>query len=208
MGDLSPYETLGVTESASFEEIQTAKQNLERQHQEDTKLLENIEMAYDAIIMERLRLRQEGKIKVPEQIRFPEKITPPAKPTPNYPRFSGTSPTWLQNLVDQPTTKEIAVSGGIFTVLGGISIFSQDPQTLPLLLTLGVATSCLILLRKNGRFWRAVGLTFASFVVGISLSSLIFNLLVNSGLVINFTAEQFVSFCTFLLMWLVSNFTR
>ncbi|MBF2057670.1 MAG: CPP1-like family protein [Cyanobacterium sp. T60_A2020_053] len=208
MGDFSPYETLGVTESASFEEIQTAKQNLERLHEGETKLLETIDMAYDAIIMERLRLRQEGKIKVPEQIRFPEKVTPAPKLSPNYPRINAQTPPWLQNVVDQPTVKEIAVSGSIFTVLTGISLFSQDPQTLPLLLTLGVATSCVILLRKNGRFWRAVGLTFASFVVGVLFSSLIFNLLVNSGLMINFSSEQFVSFITFFLLWLVSNFTR
>ena len=74
MSELNPYEQLGVSEDASFEEIQKAKQKLKTQYDSNPELIENIEVAYDAIIMQRLRLRQEGKIKVPEQIRFPEKI--------------------------------------------------------------------------------------------------------------------------------------
>ena len=81
MTELNPYEQLGVTENSSFEEIQTAKQNLKEKYQNDLPVVESIEIAYDAIIMQRLRLRQEGKIKVPEQIRFPEKTVEIKKPS-------------------------------------------------------------------------------------------------------------------------------
>ncbi len=72
MSDQNPYEKLGVSEDASFDEIQEARNRLLEQHGGDGKNLEMIEAAYDAILMERLRMRQEGKIKVPERIRFPE----------------------------------------------------------------------------------------------------------------------------------------
>ena len=65
MSDQNPYEKLGVTEDASFDEIQDAKGRLMQQHRGDQKLVESVEAAYDAIIMDRLRMRQEGKIKVP-----------------------------------------------------------------------------------------------------------------------------------------------
>ena len=73
MSEQNPYEQLGVTENSSFEEIQAAKKRLFEQHGNDSTVLETVEIAYDTIIMDRLRLRQEGKIKVPEKIRFPER---------------------------------------------------------------------------------------------------------------------------------------
>lgn len=73
MGEQTPYQTLGISEEATFEDIQAVKTRLFREHEGNTQLLEEVEAAYDAIIMERLRLRQEGKIKVPEKIRFPER---------------------------------------------------------------------------------------------------------------------------------------
>jgi DnaJ-class molecular chaperone with C-terminal Zn finger domain len=73
MSNQSHYQQLGITEDASFEEIQAAKERLKQKNSNDQKVIENIEAAYDAILMDRLRLRQEGKIKVPERIRFPER---------------------------------------------------------------------------------------------------------------------------------------
>ncbi len=68
MSSQSPYEQLGVESDASFDEIQEAKNRLMQQYQGNQPTLETIEAAYDAIIMERLRMRQEGRIKVPDVI--------------------------------------------------------------------------------------------------------------------------------------------
>ena len=69
MGDRSPYQVLGVSEGASFEEIQNARDRLlDRVEQQGEQT--QVEQAYDAILMQRLRLRQEGKIAVPDGIRF------------------------------------------------------------------------------------------------------------------------------------------
>jgi len=210
MNDFSPYERLGVEESASFEEIQTAKQNLLQKYEGDSQVLETIEIAYDAIIMERLRLRQEGKIKVPEQIRFPEKTVEVKKPSIslNNSSLPNKSPMWLQNLLDHPSLKEIGVSGLVFFVLILLSVFSQDSQILPLLLTFGVGTTFFFVYRKGKLFWRSVGISFFGFVLGITLSSILGNLLISSGLSLSFTIDQFVSLFTFCLLWLCANFIR
>jgi hypothetical protein len=74
--------------------------------------METIETAYDAILMERLRMRQEGKIKVPEGIRFAERLsqTPPKEST----APAKQSVAWLQQLLDQPSLSEVLLPGGCF----------------------------------------------------------------------------------------------
>ena len=59
MSEQNPYEQLGVTEESSFEEIQEAKQRLVQQYQNDSKIVELIESAYDSVLMDRLRMRQD-----------------------------------------------------------------------------------------------------------------------------------------------------
>jgi hypothetical protein len=209
MTELNPYEQLGVTENASFEEIQTAKQNLKEKYQNDPPIIESIEIAYDAIIMQRLKLRQEGKIKVPEQIRFPEKTVEIKKPS-----LIAKNPTsqkvslWLRDLLDQPSPKEISFSGVVFFVLITISSFNTNSEILPLLLTVGVGTSFYVLYRKQKRFWRSVSITFIAFIIGICTANILFNVLISAGLNISLTSEQFATLFTFCFLWLASNFVR
>ncbi|WP_330204756.1 CPP1-like family protein [Cyanobacterium sp. Dongsha4] len=209
MSELNPYEQLGVKEDASFEEIQKAKKKLKDKYENNPQQLENIEVAYDAIIMQRLRLRQEGKIKVPEQIRFPEKTVEPKKVAviSNAQKTANIS-LWFNNIIDQPSGKEILINSLIFLVLIVISIFNNSSETLPLLLTVGVGTGFAVLYRKQKAFWRSVGITFITFIVGVCLANVIFSLSLNAGLNLSLSAEQFASLFTFCLLWLVSNFTR
>jgi len=209
MSELNPYELLGVKEDASFEDIQKAKKKLKDKYENNPQQLENIEVAYDAIIMQRLRLRQEGKIKVPEQIRFPEKTVEPKKVTviSNAQKKANIS-LWFNNLIDQPSGKEILINSSIFLVLIVISIFNNSSETLPLLLTVGLGTGFAVLYRKQRAFWRSVGITFITFIVGICLANIIFSLSLNTGFNLSLSAEQFASLFTFCLLWLVSNFTR
>ncbi len=210
MSELNPYQQLGVSENASFEEIQIAKENLKNQYINDDQVLENIEIAYDSIIMDRLRLRQEGKIKVPEKIRFPEKKVEKEKSSfiNNYTPSLSNTPNWLQNIIDQPSIREVSLSGIAFCVLMIASVLNQNSDSLPLFLTLGVGIGFFILYRKDRLFWRSVGIIFASFIVAVTLGSLFANLIVNSGLNWDITKEQFISLFTFSLLWLNSNFLR
>lgn len=208
MSDQNPYNKLGVTEDASFDEIQDARSRLVEECTGDQKRLDAVEAAYDAILMERLRMRQEGKIKVPEGIRFAERFTQ-APPTP-APAPSQQPPAWLQGLVDQPSSREIALPGLLYLGLVSISWFYQaaGTQILQLALVVGVGSSIYFLNRKEGRFGRAVLLTTLSLIVGLIVGGLIGGLLQAQLVGINLTTEQFSTIVTFGLLWLVSSFLR
>jgi hypothetical protein len=203
MSEQNPYETLKVTEDASFEEIQTARDRLIKATNGDEKLRESIEAAYDAILMDRLRRRQEGKIKVPERIRFAERLaeTPPKAPLPR----GNQSPPWLQRLIDTPSAKEIAIPGALFASLAGFSFYSQSSDTLAFLLALGVGFNLYWLNHKEQKLGRSFLLTLAALAIGGLIGTAILQVALPLG---NLSAETFVSLIVFLMFWLVSSFLR
>ncbi|UKO98691.1 CPP1-like family protein [Nostoc sp. UHCC 0870] len=203
MSDQNPYEKLGVSEDASFDEIQDARNRLMEQCSGDAKSVEIVEAAYDAILMDRLRMRQEGKIKVPERIRFPElriQSAPKESPTPRE-----QSPAWLQNILDQPTTADVLLPGAWYVGLSAVSIFTGN-QVLQLALVVGVGVSIFFLNRKEGRFGRAVLFTLVGLIIGLIAGGLIAGWLLPQ--VPYLSANQFSTVLTFILLWLVSSFLR
>lgn len=206
MSEQTPYEKLEVTENASFEEIQAAKQRLSDQYREDSKVVESIETAYDAIIMERLRMRQEGKIKVPDRIRFPERgAETPSNPSPIP---AQTSPKWLKRFIDTPSLKELLWPAAVFLVLSGITVFTQGDDLLPLLMAFGVFANIYFLNRKEHRFGRALLITLVGLLLGMGLGSLVANGLGLPGGGIPLSISQLASLLTFGLFWLISSFLR
>jgi Protein CHAPERONE-LIKE PROTEIN OF POR1-like len=208
MSERNPYEQLGVTENSSFEEIQAAKKRLDEQHGHDHAVLEEVEIAYDSIIMDRLRLRQEGKIKVPEKIRFPERNTEKTLKVPQI--VNDKSAVWLQDLVDTPSQGDILWPSGIFLTLSAIAVFSQNTgaSILPLLMALGFIANIFFLNRKEGRSGRAFLISFVTLFAGIALGTGLANLLLSQGGAIVLDDNQFASAVTFCLFWLVSCFLR
>ncbi len=208
MSEQSPYDKLGVTEEATFDEIQEARTRLVKQCSDDPQLLEAVETAYDAILMERLRLRQEGKIKVPEGIRFAENIAlspPKATPAPVQ-----QSPSWLQELRDQPSLTEILLSGSLFLGLSCISVFytAAGTQILQLVLVVGVGFSLYFINRKEQKFGRAVLLSAIGLVIGLIGGGLLGSLLQPQIASIHLTVEQFSTVFTFILLWIITSFMR
>jgi len=206
MSDPTPYQTLGVSEDASFEEIQAVKNHLSQQYQGDTRTLELVETAYDAILMDRLKLRQEGKIKVPDRFRFPERSVETAPKS--LPSFTAPTPSWLQGWLDQPSRQDILLPGIIFLILGIISFVSPNGANSlrPLLLVAGVFVSIYFLNRKENKFGRAFLLTLGSLILGVALGSGLTYLLKNSNLPIS--GEQVAATMSFVLLWLTSSFLR
>mgnify|MGYP000211460446 FL=1 len=199
MSEQNPYEQLGVTEDASFEEIQEAKTRLTKEYEDDQRLKEAVEAAYDSIIMDRLRLRQEGKIKVPERIRFPER-SKPAKPKPQ-PTPQNTSPAWLQRLIDTPSRNDLLIAAGIYILLTIITLSSSDSASLTL--ALGFAASAYLLNRKENRLGRALIISLASLLIGVGLGAVLADI-VAAGM----PAEQFTALATLFMFWLASSFLR
>ena len=209
MSEQNPYEQLGVTENSSFEEIQAAKKRLFEQHNNDSAVLETVEIAYDSIIMDRLRLRQEGKIKVPEKIRFPDRAVEKPFKVPQIVKED--SAVWLQELIDTPSQADILWPTGIFLTLSAIAVFAQNSggaTILPLLMALGFIANIYFLNRKEGRSGRAFLISFVALFAGIALGSGLANLLLGQGSVTSLGQDQFASAVTFCLFWLVSCFLR
>ncbi|MBD2105009.1 CPP1-like family protein [Leptolyngbya sp. FACHB-261] len=198
MNDQSPYRRLGVSEDASFEEIREVRDRLIEQLEGDEKQVASIEAAYDAILMDRLRLRQEGKIKVPDRIRYPERLVqpPPSVVTAPAPR----GPAWFQQLVDTPPPKEIGVSFAVFAGLGLWGIL--DPLRVTFALALGVLASLYFLNRKERKLGRAVLLTLGALVGGVLLAGFV------AGLLSPGINQLVFSGLTFLVLWLIACFLR
>ncbi len=206
MSEQNPYEQLGVTEESSFEEIQEAKQRLVQQYQNDSKIVESIEAAYDSVLMDRLRMRQEGRIKVPDRIRFPERLTIPVE---SKPVTSGKSPNWWQSLIDTPSAQDIGVPAVIYACLGAITLLVPDPSgsLLPLLLAFGVFVNIYFFNRKEKRFGRALLFTLAGLVLGVALGAGLASLAAKADLHI-FGDRQIYALVTFLIFWVISSFFR
>jgi len=203
------YEKLGVTENSSFDEIQQAKQRLGQEYQNDSKQLEGVETAYDAIIMDRLKKRQEGKIKVPEGIRFPERKVEKTQSSSFNPIPANVSSSWLQRFIDTPDRNDILLPAGIYLALSVLAFLtpSSDGSSLtPLLLTLGFGGCVYFLNRKEKRFGRSLLLALGGLVIGVSLGALLFGLL--EGQFSNMTVDQVSTVIAFLFFWLISSFLR
>ncbi len=203
--DESPYAKLGLTENASFEAIQEARVRLMQEYSGDRKRLQAIETAYDAILMDRLRLRQEGKIKVPERIRFPERLTPMTTQvaTTTHPKTL----TWFKNFLDQPSQPELLWTSGVFITLSTISIFSPngDASLIPLALAIGGGATLYFLNQKENKFGRAVVLTLVGLITGLTLGGLLGSVLMTA---IPWTIETISALATFIILWMVSSFLK
>lgn len=201
MSDQNHYETLGVDESASFEEIQATKERLVQELAGDRKQIEAIEAAYDAILMDRLRMRQEGKIKVPDRIRFPEKSVEPLPAL--TPPQAKASPGWLQRLIDTPSTTDILLPAGLFLATSVLSLSSP-----PAALALGIGFSLYFLTRKERKFGRSLLLTLIGFLVGTVIGLQMGALLETQLQAISLSTESFAALLTFLALWLISSFLK
>lgn len=201
MSNLNHYERLGVDEDASFEAIQAAKVRLMREHEGDRKRVEEIEASYDAILMDRLRMRQEGKIKVPERIRFPERM---AEAPPDFaPKPTQESPEWLQRFIDTPSRSDVLLPGGL--MLGASLLSVSSP---PMALALGTGLCFYFLNRKENKFGRAFLITLAALIVGISLGLGLAGLFATQLAGLNLSPDTFAAIATLILLWLVTSFLR
>jgi Protein CHAPERONE-LIKE PROTEIN OF POR1-like len=203
MSQPNPYERLGITESASFEEIQAAKQRLQAEHGNDSQLTESIEAAYDSILMERLKLRQEGKINIPEGIRFPEKSVQ----TLSLPKLTPPQLGNASELIEMPNSRNLAIGSGVMGVLAlGAALPGTALATLPTLLTVAVGFTIFSLRSKSNRLGRAFLITGLALLGSIGLTLLAVNLghLPTAPL----GNEKVATLVTIVVMWLLTVFVR
>lgn len=202
MSDQSHYAKLGLDESATFEEVQQAKERLLTELVGDRKQAEAVEAAYDAILMERLRQRQEGKIKVPDRIRFPERLAAPPPDTSPEPS-KAMSVNWARQLLDTPSRTDVLWPGVLFVGLSALSLTAP-----PIALALGVAASLYFLNRKEHKFGRAFLLTLVGLIVGVVAGLWLSDLFQPQLVAVNLQPDTFAAIVAFLVLWLISSFLR
>lgn len=207
MSEQNSYDTLGLDESSSFDEIQAARSRLLEECAGDRPQMDSIEAAYDAILMERLRLRQEGKIKVPDRIRFAEDV--PEAPAPTPQSSGGSQMLWVQQLLDTPTRDEVLVRAGVYGLLAVIGAIAAPS----LALAVGVGCTLYFLNRKEYRFWRALLLTIAGLTLGLTLGLIVGQGLATQGLQLPGGSPEGVvqgvaAGVTLFVFWAISSFLR
>ncbi len=206
------YETLGLTEASSFEEVQSARTKLVAEYEDDPQRKEGIEAAYDAILMERLRLRQEGKIKVPDRIRFAEKKAKAKTSSPVSNLTDNFGSQWFSELLDQPeSSSELLWPSVTFGGLIALSwlLNSQDATGASSALALGVMASIYLLNKKTRKFWRSSGLASAGLVIGLILGLVIVQILGSQGTALPDAQVAALSVSvTLSVLWFVTGFLR
>ncbi|MEL6246903.1 MAG: CPP1-like family protein [Cyanobacteria bacterium J06648_16] len=209
MSNQKSYETLGLTDAASFEEVQSARQRLIDELGEDPQRKEQIEAAYDAILMDRLRLRQEGKIKVPDRIRFAEKQAEAAAKAAEAAR-PAQLPTWLQGWLDTPSRDDILWPSALYLGLGVLCWFTATDGTgASVALGFGVAVCIYFLNRKEHRFWRSILLATGTLFVGLLLGFAVVSLVGQQGTELAVAQQTAIAaIVTLILFWFVSSFLR
>lgn len=206
MSHPNPYEQLGVAEDASFEDIQAARTRLLSESSADRKLAEAIEMAYDAVLMDRLRLRQEGRIAVPDRIRYPERASARASvASPEAPARQ--MPNWLKNTLDRPARNELLWPSGTFLLLAGLAVGIPGVNSglLQLILAGGAGAGLFFLNRKENKFGRSVLLALAALIGGLLVGSLVAPLPPVAAVL---GAEQVAAAGALVALWLTSCFLR
>jgi len=200
MTDFTPYKKLGVTEDASFEEIKDARDRLIAELADDVPAQELVEAAYDAILMDRLRARQDGKIKVPDRIRFPEKnIT--TSPVILQSVANQNKLRWLSQFKDTPSRADLLAHSGVFGVLLILSLLL--PTSYSIWMALALLASIYFLRRKENRFWRSLLLALSGLILGVGLGIGLLSLISAT----EFT-QQISTGIILLVMWLVTTLLR
>lgn len=206
MDENSPHQVLGIARDASFEEIKAARDHLLQQLSQDEVQQQLVEQAYDSILMERLRLRQEGKIPVPEDIRNPDRVE---RPKPKESRWSlpslnsNRTPGWASRLIDNPEPREIWLPLAVFSGIYLLSFLGRSGDyAFPL--TLGMMATIYFIYSKERLFWRSCLLGLVGLIVGLLLAQIPVAL---SGDATSYLSNTTVGI-VLALLWLCAAFLR
>ncbi|MEB3305291.1 MAG: CPP1-like family protein [Cyanobacteriota bacterium] len=182
-GPSNPYTLLGIAPQSTFEEVQAARQAKLDAIGDDPLARSKVEAAYDAVLMDRLKERQQGRVSsaarsASQKETLPTPVRPPLAQLPNLPSLSipriggGSSKPGQSLSFSLATGRERLfplISHGVLLVLALVF-----PGTAPdALLALAALTTLVNLQRRNGTFGRSVAFTVLLLALGLGLSQLL-----------------------------------
>jgi len=183
-----PYQRLGVEPDASFDAVQAARAARLQEVGDDPLAQAAIDAAYDAVLMGRLKERQQGKVSSAARTASQREQTaaPPSRPVlPSLPSLPQLPSGRLS--APRPSLPTLALATGRerwfpLAAHGSLLVFLVALPAMPadLLLALATAATVLNLQRRHGRFLDAVGWSVLLLVVGLVVGALLLSALAPS----------------------------
>lgn len=185
----SPYERLGISPEASFDAVQEAKQARLAELGDDPQAKARIEAAYDAVLMDRLKERQQGKVSSAarsasqREATRPALATPPTRPAlpalPSLPSLG--RPAFQPPKLSLP---RVALAEGRerwFPLAGHGALLAlllfAPAASAELVLALATGVTVVNLQRRSGRLLAAVGWSVLLLSLGLLVGGLVLQLL-------------------------------
>jgi hypothetical protein len=172
-----PYERLGITADASFDQVQAAKQARLLEAAGDTMACSRVEAAYDAVLMERLKERQQGKVSTAAKTASQREQVPPAPKLavmalpklPQLPKFAQAAlPKVSASAQGRELWFPVATTSALLALL--VFVPAAPPE---LLLALATGMAVINLQRRSGKFLKAVVWSVGLLSLGLLLGGLL-----------------------------------
>ena len=181
-GSLNPYERLGISPDASFDAVQVAKQERLSEVGDDPQARARVEAAYDAVLMDRLKERQQGKVSTAAFNASQREAAAVSPPKPALPSL----PTLPRAPLNLPAAKlpSLALAEGRerwLPLIGGgvllLVLLVAPAANAELVLAFATVLTVINLQRRGGRLLPAVGWSVLLLSLGLVVGGLLLRLL-------------------------------
>ena len=181
-GSLNPYERLGISPDASFDAVQAAKQERLSEVGDDPQARARVEAAYDAVLMDRLKERQQGKVSTAAFNASQREAAAVSPPKPALPSL----PTLPRASLNLPAAKlpSLALAEGRerwLPLIGGgvllLVLLVAPAANAELVLAFATVLTVINLQRRGGRLLPAVGWSVLLLSLGLVVGGLLLRLL-------------------------------
>ena len=218
-GSEDPYTRLGLSQDATFEQVQAAKARCIADVDGDDQARARVEAAYDAVLMARLRGRQQGQVS-PAAATASQREEGVGSASLTGPSFPGTSvlqklrtnlPDPSQSLASlTPQWSLVEGQGRIVRVIAGIvglGLLLVSVASVQLVLALACIGVFLSQVRRGRRPLASLGWTLLALLVGLVVGSLFTTALSPTALQqLSITPAQIQALPAAVLLWLAALF--
>ena len=218
-GSEGPYTRLGLSQDATFEQVQAAKARCIADVDGDDQARARVEAAYDAVLMARLRGRQQGQVS-PAAATESQREEGVGSASLTGPSFPGTSvlqrlrtnlPDPSQSLASlTPQWSLVEGQGRLVRVIAGIvglGLLLVSVASVQLVLALACIGVFLSQVRRGRRPLASLGWTLLALLVGLVVGSLFTTALSPTALQqLSITPAQIQALPAAVLLWLAALF--
>jgi hypothetical protein len=216
-GSDDPYTRLGLSQDATFEQVQAAKARCIAEVDGDDQARARVEAAYDAVLMARLRGRQQGQVSPAAATASQREERVGSAPL-TGPSFPGTSvlqkirtnlPDPSQSLASlTPQWSLVEGQGRIVRIIAGVvglALLVVSVASVQLVLALACIGVFLSQVRRGRRPLASLGWTLLTLLVGLVVGSLFTTALSPTALQqLSITPAQIQALPAAVLLWLAA----